>query len=83
MTCLLLFVSIETKAQEAGKNSSVAATNSAKGRKELRKDKRIKRHEARALKSNQKKTQSEANKPFHKAHLKKAKRKNVEKTGKY
>jgi len=67
-------------AQEAGTNSAIPSKTTAKGRRELRKDKRIKRHEKRAEKKNAENFETKADKPFHKKRNRKAlkKQKNTE-----
>jgi hypothetical protein len=72
LTGLFLFFSIETKAQEAGTHSAIPSKNTVKGRRELRKDKRIKRHEEQAEKSNQEKFEVKSDKPFYKKEHKTA-----------
>ncbi|HXU28584.1 MAG TPA: hypothetical protein VN698_15245 [Bacteroidia bacterium] len=75
-----LFFCIELNAQEAGTNSVVPSKTTAKGRRELRKDKRIKRHEKRAEKAKAENFETKSDKPFHKKRNRKAlkKQKNTE-----
>jgi|GEM_PF-1698810 hypothetical protein len=67
-----LFLCIETNAQEAGTNSAIPSKTTVKGRRELRKDKRIKRHEKSAEKANAESFETKADKPFHKKRNRKA-----------
>jgi hypothetical protein len=63
---------METRAQEAGKNSAIPSEKTASGRHELRKDKRVKHNEEHAEKVNEKKYESKSDKPFHKEEHRKA-----------
>jgi hypothetical protein len=69
-----LSIYVEAVSAQALSGSSVAipSKTSIKGRHELRKDKRIKRHEARALKTNEKKLEAKSDKSFHKKKNRKA-----------
>ena len=61
-----LFSYVEMNAQDmAGSNSAIPSKTNMKGRHELRKDERIKRHEARVLKMNEAKEETHSDKPFH------------------
>lgn len=74
-----MFFCIEIHAQEAGKNSIVPSEKTVKGRRELRKDKRIKRHEKHLQKANEENYETKADKPFHKKRNRKVKKhKNTE-----
>ena len=57
--------------------NSIPSTTSAKGRRELRKDKRIRRHEEHLAKANEKKMEP-STKPFHKKSRPKPSKGNVE-----
>jgi len=60
-----LLLCIEVKAQsKAGTHSEIPSKTSMKGRRELHKDERVKRHEERALKANKKKLETQSDKPF-------------------
>ncbi len=60
-----LLLCIEVHAQErAGTRSEIPDETSMKGRKELRKDKRVKRHEEKRLKTNDKKWEKHSDKPY-------------------
>lgn len=65
LSAFLLFC-IETKAQEAGTHSTIPDKNNTKGRREIRKDERIKRHTEHEEKQNGEKLEAQSNKPFHK-----------------
>jgi hypothetical protein len=67
-----LFAYLNGNAQDkAGTRSEIPSKTSAKGRKELRKDERVKYHEEKNLKSNKEKQQTKSDKPFvKKEHLK-------------
>ena len=74
-----LFFCIEVNAQEAGTNSAIPGKTTIKGRRELRKDKRIKRHEKHLEKSNEENFETKSDKPFHKKRNRKALRKQKDK----
>ncbi len=57
---LLLYIKVNAQ----GTHSEIPSKTSMKGRSELRKDKRVKRHEERALKSNKEKLKTHSDKPF-------------------
>ena len=80
LSAFFLFFYLGVNAQEVGKHSAVPNSTTAKGRKELRKDKRIKTHENHLEKANEKKSEEKSDKPFHKQGHHKAvkKEKNVE-----
>jgi hypothetical protein len=60
-----LFLCIEVKAQDkAGTHSESPSETSAKGRKELRKDERVKRHTEKHLKAEDEKLEKHSDKPF-------------------
>lgn len=61
-----LFSYVEINAQDlAGSNSAIPSKTTMKGRRELRKDKRIKKNEASVLKMNEAKEEAHSDKPFH------------------
>jgi hypothetical protein len=57
---LLLCVGVNAQ----GTHSEIPSKTSMKGRSELRKDKRVKRHEEKSLKSNKEKVKTHSDKPF-------------------
>jgi hypothetical protein len=62
---LFLLLCIEVAAQDkAGTHSEIPSKTSMKGRRELRKDKRVKRHEEKALKANKEKLETQSDKSF-------------------
>jgi len=61
-----LFFYMEVNAQEVGKHSAIPSKTTAKGRKELREDQRIKNHERHLEKANEKTFEEKSDNPFHK-----------------
>jgi hypothetical protein len=60
-----LLLCIEINAQgKVGTRSEIPSKTSMKGRSELRKDKRVKRHEEKSLKSNKGKLKTHTDNPF-------------------
>jgi hypothetical protein len=80
LSAFFLFFCIGVNAQEVGKHSIVPSKTTAKGRKELREDKRIKANESHLEKANEKKLEEKSDKSFHKKgnHKVVKKQKNVE-----
>jgi hypothetical protein len=70
----LLFC-IETNAQEAGTHSAIPSKTTSKGRRELRKDKRVKRHSEHFEKENGEKLESKSDVSFEKKTTNKERRK--------
>ena len=60
---LLAYLSGSAQAGKGADNASPDKT-STKGKRELRKDKGVKRHTEKSLKSNEEKQEKQANKPF-------------------
>ena len=61
---LLLCTALVNAQNKAGTHSEIPSEKSMKGREELRKDERVKRHEEKHLKANDKKLEKHTDKPF-------------------
>lgn len=71
-----VFACLSGNAQDkAGTHSEIPSKTSAKGRKELRKDERIKRHSEKNLKANKEEEETKSDKPFIKKEHPKAPKK--------
>ena len=79
---LVFFLSVTVSGfaqAETGSASAIPDKHTVKGRRELRKDKRIKKHTEKSLSGNAENLQEKSDKPFHKKkHVKKFKSKKSE-----
>ena len=81
MLSFFLFIYLNGNAQDrVGTHSKIPSKTSMQGRSELRKDKKVKRHEEKALNANKQNLETHTDKPFvKKGHHKAPKNKNKEK----